>query len=93
MEAAKRPLGIVALKLGANTIEPNLKVDKIVRLDKEIQFKFKHWSVDDEEAPANWRKIVLVNETKANMVFNVSTDGPFEIMKTKSNSGASHSLA
>lgn len=48
---ASRPLGIVALKLSGETIEPVLTVDWKKRLDNEFMFDFFSWSVKDEEAP------------------------------------------
>jgi len=35
----------------------------------------------------------LKNETKADLIFNVSTEGAFEIIASKTNSGATHPLA
>jgi len=49
---ASRPLGIVALKLSGETIEPVLTVDWKKRLDNEFMFDFFSWSVKDEEAPS-----------------------------------------
>ncbi len=77
----------------ATTIEPVLVVDKKQRLNKDFQFNFHHWSVEDEEAPPSLRKMILKNETKANMIFNISADGPFEILKTKTNSDSFHPLS
>lgn len=85
---ATRPLGIVALKLLAETIAPVLTVDRKQRLDAEFQFGFYHWSIKDEESPELERRIILKNETKADLIFNVGVEGPFEIVATKTNSGA-----
>jgi len=35
----------------------------------------------------------LKNETKADLIFNVGVEGPFEVVATKTNSGARHPLA
>ncbi len=37
--------------------------------------------------------ITYTNESKADLNFNLSVTGPFEIVKTKSNTGAKHPLA
>jgi hypothetical protein len=37
--------------------------------------------------------MVLVNETKANLIFNLETEGPFKITSSKTNSGSVHPLA
>lgn len=88
-----RPLGIVALKLLAETIYPVLTVDKKQKLDHGVSFGFYHWSVKDEESPELEKKIILKNETKADLIFNVSVEGPFEIVDTKTNTGSIHPLA
>ena len=44
-------------------------------------------------APLNQRNLVLTNESKADMVFNLTTTGAFEIVNTRSNTGAKHPLA
>ena len=44
-------------------------------------------------APSNQRNLVLTNESKADMVFNLTTTGAFEIVNTRSNTGAKHPLA
>ena len=55
---------------------------------------FKYWSIpNDSEAPSATQKIIYTNNTKADMTFNLNIAGPFEIVKTKSNSGAAHPLA
>jgi hypothetical protein len=92
-DASKRDLGIVALKLFASTIEPVLTVDMKKKLDGEYYFNFYQWPVDHEEEPSPIQKICLVNETKANLIFNVNTEGPFKIVNTKTNSGSIHPLA
>jgi hypothetical protein len=56
-------------------------------------FGFYHWSVEDPDQPDSIRKLVVKNDTKANMIFNVSVDGPFEIVGAKTNTGATHPLA
>lgn len=55
---------------------------------------FKYWSVPNEEdAPAAVQKIIYTNDSKADLTFNLTVQGPFEIVKTKSNTGAVHPLA
>lgn len=92
-EVTKRDLGIVALKLFAKTIEPVLTVDMKKKLDGEYYFNFYQWPVDHEEEPSPIQKICLINETKANLIFKVDTEGPFKIIGTKTNSGSVHPLA
>jgi hypothetical protein len=53
----------------------------------------KIWSQQDQTAPSNQRNLVLTNDSKADMVFNLSTTGAFDIVNTKSNTGAKHPLA
>lgn len=92
-DAVKRDLGIVALKLFAQTIEPVLSVDMKQKLDGEFYFNFHQWPMNHEDEPSDVEKICLVNETKANLVFNMKTEGPFEIVGSKTNSGSVHPLA
>jgi hypothetical protein len=55
---------------------------------------FKYWSIPNEpEAPSAIQKIIYTNDTKADLTFNLNIQGPFEIVKTKSNTGATHPLA
>ena len=54
----------------------------------------KYWSVPDTEgAPDKVQKIIFTNESKADLTFNLNINGPFDIAKTKTNSGATHPLA
>lgn len=92
-DVSKRPLGIVALKLFATTIEPVLTVDMKKKLDGEYYFNFYQWPMDHEDEPSPVEKICLTNETKANIICNISTEGPFKIIDTKTNSGSVHPLA
>jgi len=89
----KGTLGIISLNLKASTISPVLTLDKTTKLDGEKHIKLKHWAVADEEAPSNIQKLTFSNISKADMTFNLSTSGPFEISKTKTNTGAKHPLA
>jgi hypothetical protein len=79
--------------MGAITISPKLSMDKSSQMDGDNHISVKAWSVPNEpEAPAKVKKITYTNETKADMVFNLTTSGPFDIVKTKSNTGAKHPL-
>lgn len=87
-------LGIVSMNLNANTIMPALSLDKRCHDDGENHLSIKCWSVPKlPEAPSSVRKITFTNDGKADLSFNLSTNGPFEIVKTKSNTGAKHPLA
>ncbi len=89
----KGSLGIISLHLSGTTINPFLKIDKKVRMDGKNHVLFKFWSVPNEEgAPSATKKLTYVNETKADLTFNLETTGPFEIVKTKTNTGAVHPL-
>ena len=69
-------------------------MDKRSQMDGDHHIAIRTWSVPNEpEAPPRVRKVTFTNETKADLVFNLSTTGPFEIVKTKSNTGAKHPLA
>lgn len=92
-DAAKRSLGIVALNLFAKTIEPVLSIDMKKKLDSEHYFNFYQWPMNHEDEPSAIERISLVNKTKANLIFNLSTEGPFKIVTTKTNSGSVHPLA
>ena len=48
---------------------------------------------NEEDAPSQSKKVTYYNETKADLTFNLNVNGPFEIVKTKSNTGAKHPLA
>lgn len=90
----KGSLGIISLNLYAMTIEPFLKIDKKVRMDGDNHVLFKYWSVPNEpEAPNPVRKLTYYNETKADLTFNLNISGPFEIVNTKSNTGAKPPMA
>lgn len=62
-------------------------------MDNERHINFKVWSTVDEYAPAHTRKLIFSNDSKADMIFNLNTTGPFEIVGTKTNTGAKHPLA
>jgi hypothetical protein len=79
--------------LNATTINPNLSLDKPIQLDGQRHIKMKVWSQQDPNGPSNQRNLILTNESKADMVFNLSTTGAFEIVNTRSNTGAKHPLA
>lgn len=69
-------------------------VDKKQRFDEENHMNFKYWSLyTEDDAPSATQKIIYTNDSKADMTFNLSVNGPFEIVKTKSNTGAKHPLA
>jgi hypothetical protein len=55
---------------------------------------FKYWSLqNDPEAPSATQKLIYTNNTKADLTFNLNIAGPFEIVCTKSNTGAVHPLS
>jgi hypothetical protein len=90
----KGALGIISLNLFGETIGPQLKVDKKARNDGVNHLNFKYWSIpNDSDAPSATQKIIYSNDTKADMTFKLNINGPFEIVKTKSNTGAVHPLA
>ena len=86
-------MGNISLKLCSTTIKPQLTLDKGVRLDESQQIKIKKWAFVDDDAPNVIKKLTFSNNSKADMTFNFNVDGPFEIVKTKSNTGAKHPLA
>ena len=55
--------------------------------------RLKYWSHQSEDAPAKIQKLTFTNDSKADLTFNLNITGPFEIVKTKTNSGAVHPLA
>lgn len=92
--ARKGSLGIISLNLFAVTIKPKLVIDKKSRFDGENHLNFKYWSIPNEsDAPNATQKITYTNDSKADLTFNLNISGPFEIVKTKSNTGAKHPLA
>jgi len=55
--------------------------------------RLKYWSLPNElEAPKKIQKLTFTNDSKADLTFNLNINGPFEIVKTKTNSGATHPL-
>jgi len=62
-------------------------------MDGERHINMKIWSTVDERAPSNISKLIFSNDSKADMVFNFSTQGPFEIVSSVSNTGSKHPLA
>lgn len=90
----KGALGIISLNLFGETIAPQLTIDKLTRNDGINHLSFKYWSIpNDPEAPNPTQKIIYTNNTKADMTFKLNINGPFDIVKTKSNTGAVHPLA
>ena len=89
----KGSLGIIALSLDANTIAPMLSLDKAQEMDGDKHVRIKHWSVQDEDAPSLTSKLTFSNDTKADLVFNFGVSGPFQIVKSKTNTGTKHPLA
>ena len=79
--------------MNANTIAPQLSLDKSVKMDGGKHISFKKWAVVDDDAPNIIQKLTFSNDTKADMIFNFQTSGPFEIVKSKSNTGAKHPLS
>ena len=53
----------------------------------------KKWAVTTEDSPNVIKKLTFSNDTKADLTFNFSVQGPFEIVKSKTNSGAKHPMA
>lgn len=47
----KGTLGIISLNLNANTISPQLSLDKSVKMDGGKHITMKKWAVVDEDAP------------------------------------------
>jgi hypothetical protein len=90
----KGSLGIISLNLFAVTIPPRLTIDKKSRFDGDNHMNFKYWSLlQDPEAPSAVQKITYTNDSKADLTFNLNLSGPFELVKTKSNTGAKHPLS
>lgn len=71
-----------------------MTIDKKHSVDGDTHLKFKYWSIGEaeEDAPSATKKIIYTNDTKADLTFNLSVNGPFQIVKTKSNTGAKHPL-
>ena len=89
----KGSLGTIALMLNANTIAPTLSIDKSDRMDGGKQVKMQKWAIASEDAPNTIKKLTFSNDTKADLTFNFGVNGPFEIVKSKTNSGAKHPMA
>jgi hypothetical protein len=49
--------------------------------------KYEAWSVK-ENSPSLIKKMAFTNETSADLIFNISVNGPFELISTKTNSPA-----
>ena len=86
-------LGTIAIMLNANTISPVLSIDKSSRFEGGKQVKIKKWALAAEDAPNHIKKLTFSNDTKADLTFNFGVNGPFEIVKSKTNSGAKHPMA
>jgi hypothetical protein len=86
-------LGIISLKLDANTIDPLLSIDRKHKMDGHNHMTLRYWSLQTEDAPKKIQKLTFTNDSKADLIFNLNMNGPFEIVKTKTNSGAVHPLA
>ena len=87
----KGSLGIVSFKILAESITPLLTVDKKARIDGQNHLNFRYWSFKgDQDAPNAVQKFTYTNNSKADLVFNLTTEGPFQIVKTKTNTNAKH---
>jgi len=62
-------------------------------MDGGKHIRVRKWAVADENAPSNVAKLTFSNKNKADMVITFGVDGPFEIVKSKTNSGGKHPLA
>jgi hypothetical protein len=63
-------------------------------MDGDNHLNFKYWSIpNDTDAPSATQKITYSNDSKADLTFRLGITGPFEIAKSKSNTGAKHPLA
>lgn len=92
--AKKGSLGIVAFKIFGECIEPTLTIDKRTRVDGLNHMSFNYWSYrGDEDTPSSIQRIIYSNDNKADMIFNLTSSGPFEIVKTKTNTNAFHPQA
>lgn len=90
----KGSLGIISLILDATTIDPVLSIDRKLKMDGQNHMRLKYWSVQGEpDAPKKIQKLTFTNDSKADLTFNLNINGPFDIVKTKTNSGAAHPLA
>jgi hypothetical protein len=90
----KGSLGIISLILDATTIDPILSIDRKLKMDGQNHMRLKYWSVLGEpDAPKKIQKLTFTNDSKADLTFNLNINGPFEIVKTKTNSGATHPLS
>lgn len=66
----KGSLGTIALNLTANTIKPELSIDKSARFDGGKMILIKKWAVTTEESPSVIKKLTFSNDTKADLTFN-----------------------
>ena len=89
----KGALGLISLMLSGHTVNPQLKLDKSIKIDQMNHLGFKLWSYKCEDTPSDSRRLIFTNENKADLVFNVQVNGDFEIIKSKTNSGAKHPMA
>ena len=90
----KGALGIVSFNVTGESIEPILTLDKKERIDGLHHLNFKCWSIRGEpEAPNPIQKVTFTNNNKADLIFNIQAEGPFEIYKTKTNTNAKHPSA
>ena len=90
----KGSLGIISLNLDALTINPVLSIDRKLKMDGQNHMRLRYWSVpNDEGAPKKIQKLTFTNDSKADLTFNLNINGPFELVRTKTNSGATHPLS
>lgn len=85
-------LGVICLSLRGETLEPHLTVDKKKRKDNNSYQQFEVWPVNLEDAASLTKKISLTNETFADLIFNMSLTGSFELVETITNAPV-HPLA
>lgn len=92
--AKKGSLGVVSFNIMGETIDPVLTVDKRTRVDGLNHMSYKYWSYrGDPDTPSAIQRLIYTNDTKTDLVFKLTTNGPFEIVKTKSNTNAQHPQA
>ena len=87
---SEQNLGEISLCLHAELVQPVITFDKKLRKTGRHLTKFEARSFVDE-APNLIKKIMMTNETAADLTFNISISGGFQIVSTKSN-GTPHPL-
>ncbi len=84
-DSSSSNLGVICLSLRGETLKAHLTADKRLRLDGNSYLQYDVWPYTIDRTPSLAKKLSFTNETPADIVLDLSTAGPFEIVSTETN--------